>query len=50
MKLPAVQGDLDFLGTLPGTTVLVKGNHDLWWKSISQLRQRLPANVFALQK
>ncbi|MGI6566422.1 MAG: metallophosphoesterase [Limnochordia bacterium] len=49
MKLPAVQGDLDFLGTLPGTIVLVKGNHDLWWKSISQLRQRLPANVFALQ-
>ncbi|NLA58398.1 MAG: hypothetical protein GX855_05815 [Firmicutes bacterium] len=49
MKLPAVQEDLDFLGTLPGTILLVKGNHDLWWKSISQLRQRLPDNVCALQ-
>ena len=49
MKLDAVQEDLDCLGTLPGTILLVKGNHDLWWKSISQLRQRLPENVFALQ-
>lgn len=49
MKLPAVQEDLDFLGNLPGTILLVRGNHDLWWKSISQLRQRLPKNVFALQ-
>ncbi|NMB24944.1 MAG: hypothetical protein GX986_05365 [Firmicutes bacterium] len=49
MHLPAAEADLDFLGTLPGTTLLVKGNHDLWWKSISQLRKRLPENVYALQ-
>ena len=49
MKLPAVQEDLDFLGNASGTILLVRGNHDLWWKSISQLRRRLPKNVFALQ-
>ncbi|NMB46131.1 MAG: hypothetical protein GX998_06925 [Firmicutes bacterium] len=49
MKLDAAGPDLDFLGTLPGTTLLVKGNHDLWWKSITRLRNRLPDNVFALQ-
>ncbi|NLJ26297.1 MAG: hypothetical protein GX354_12890 [Firmicutes bacterium] len=49
LKLPAAGPDLDFLGTLPGTILLAKGNHDLWWKSITQLRRRLPQNVFALQ-
>ncbi len=49
MHLSSVQSDLDFLGTLPGNILLVKGNHDLWWKSISQLRKRLPQNVYALQ-
>lgn len=49
MHLADAQADLDLLGTLPGTTLLVRGNHDLWWKSISQLRSGLPANVHALQ-
>ncbi|NMB11372.1 MAG: hypothetical protein GX977_03700 [Firmicutes bacterium] len=49
MKLAAACEDLAFLGTLPGTILLVKGNHDLWWKSITQLRQLLPDNVLALQ-
>ncbi|NLJ84917.1 MAG: phosphohydrolase [Firmicutes bacterium] len=49
MRLSSAQQDLDFLGELPGQIVLVKGNHDLWWKSISQLRQRLPSNVYAIQ-
>ncbi len=49
MRLDAAGPDLSYLGTLPGNIVLVKGNHDLWWKSITQLRQRLPGNVFALQ-
>lgn len=30
--------DLTFLASLPGKKVLVKGNHDYWWQSISKLR------------
>lgn len=29
--------DLDFLHGLPGYKVLVRGNHDLWWQSITKL-------------
>ena len=49
MHLHDARADLEYLGSLPGTTILVKGNHDLWWKSISQLRQILSPNVYALQ-
>jgi len=30
--------DLEFIASLPGKKVLVKGNHDLWWSSVSKLR------------
>lgn len=33
------QPDLEFLAELPGTKVLIKGNHDYWWKAISKLRR-----------
>ena len=29
--------DLDFLHGLPGQKLLVRGNHDLWWKGIKKL-------------
>ena len=29
--------DLDFLHSLPGQKVLVRGNHDLWWQKIKKL-------------
>jgi predicted phosphohydrolase len=41
--------DLEFLGRLPGTKVLVKGNHDYWWQGISTVRRALPAGMFAIQ-
>ena len=34
---------------LPGRKVFIKGNHDYWWNSLSQLRALLPKNAFALQ-
>lgn len=30
--------DLKWLNSLPGKKILLKGNHDLWWKKTSQLR------------
>lgn len=30
--------DLDWIEALPGNKVLIKGNHDLWWNSITKLK------------
>ena len=49
MTLDQARPDLEFLGRLPGTKVLVKGNHDYWWSTITKLRRALPAGTFALQ-
>lgn len=49
MTLEEAVYDLDFLGTLPGKIILVRGNHDYWWQSITRVRQALPENVIALQ-
>ena len=37
MNLNEVQPDLDWLNSLPGTKVLIKGNHDFWWSGINRL-------------
>lgn len=49
MHLPDAAADFAFLGSLPGTIVISKGNHDYWWQSISRLRDALPYNCRALQ-
>lgn len=49
MKLDEVRDDLNYLGQLPGTIVIIRGNHDYWWHGIGKVRQALPPNVFALQ-
>lgn len=49
MRLDDALPDLEDLAELPGTKVLLRGNHDYWWPSISRLRSALPAGMFALQ-
>ena len=41
--------DLKWIADLPGRKVLIKGNHDFWWKSISKVRNILPQGMYALQ-
>ena len=41
--------DLAWIGARPGTKVLLRGNHDSWWTSISRVRRALPPRCFALQ-
>lgn len=41
--------DLRDIAALPGRKVLLRGNHDYWWPSISKLRAGLPAGMFAIQ-
>lgn len=34
--------DFEFIESLPGTKVILKGNHDYWWTTISKLKTFLP--------
>ena len=49
MSLDEAKADLDFLAALPGTKVLLRGNHDYWWNSISKVRAALPGGMHAVQ-
>uniref|UniRef100_A0A7C2FS98 Phosphohydrolase n=1 Tax=Thermus islandicus TaxID=540988 RepID=A0A7C2FS98_9DEIN len=49
MRLSEALPDLLDLSALPGEKVLLKGNHDYWWPSISRLRAVLPEGMYALQ-
>ena len=37
--------DLEFLHALPGTKLLLKGNHDYWWPSNQKLSELLPPSL-----
>lgn len=38
LELPdAVEKDFSFISTLPGQKILLKGNHDYWWTSVSKM-------------
>ncbi|GAB4571284.1 MAG: metallophosphoesterase [Anaerolineae bacterium] len=42
--------DIEWLASLPGRKVLVRGNHDFWWKKLNQVRtQVLPRDMYAVQ-
>lgn len=49
MTLDAALDDLNAIAALPGQKIIVRGNHDFWWGSITQLRANLPEKVHALQ-
>ena len=49
MHLSEAAADLAFIGGLPGKKALLRGNHDYWWNSVSQVRAALPAGVCAIQ-
>lgn len=41
--------DLNAIGELPGKKILIRGNHDFWWSSVSRVRSHLKENMFVLQ-
>jgi predicted phosphohydrolase len=46
LKLEEATQDLEFIEKLPGHKVLVRGNHDYWWQSLSKVRKRFPGLHF----
>lgn len=49
MHLPDAMIDLAPVAALPGTKVLLRGNHDYWWVGAGKLRAALPPGMLALQ-
>jgi uncharacterized protein len=49
LRLEEALPDLEMIDTLPGRKIIIRGNHDYWWQSISKVRAALPASIQALQ-
>lgn len=49
MQLEEAKDDLNAIARLPGQKLLLRGNHDYWWSSVSKLRAALPEGMYALQ-
>ncbi len=44
--LNEAKGDFEFLDSLPGKKLLIKGNHDYWWESMAKLKKFVSENGF----
>lgn len=49
MSLDNALKDIATFSLLKGKKILIRGNHDYWWKSIGKVRDALPENIIALQ-
>lgn len=50
MKLAQAKEDLEWVDRLPGTKVILKGNHDYWWSSKAKMDAALPPSIHALHQ
>lgn len=49
MKIEEALPDLEWIDALPGTKVMIKGNHDYWWGSLSKITSVLPPSIHVIQ-
>jgi len=49
MQLSEAADDLNAIAQLPGTKLLLRGNHDYWWSSLNKLRSALPDGMHVIQ-
>jgi uncharacterized protein len=49
LKTEEVLPDLQWIDALPGTKVLLKGNHDFWWGSLKKMHSILPPSIHIVQ-
>lgn len=49
MHLEDAIEDLESIAALPGRKIIIRGNHDYWWQSITKVREALPESITALQ-
>lgn len=49
MRLEEAAADLRWIDALPGTKVMIKGNHDYWWGSLKKIAEALPPSIHIIQ-
>lgn len=49
MRIEEVVPDLEWIHQLPGTKVILRGNHDYWWTSLSKIEKILPSSIHLIQ-
>lgn len=49
MRMEDALPDFALLSPLKGYKVILRGNHDYWWNTLSQVRNNLPDRFYALQ-
>lgn len=46
LKLEETAADFAYINSLPGKKLILKGNHDLWWSTVSKMKKFFDANGF----
>lgn len=46
MYLKDSYADFEYLNSLPGKKILLKGNHDYWWETLNKMRNYIKENNF----
>lgn len=49
MRLQEALPDMEWIHQLPGTKVMIRGNHDYWWDSPTKMRKVLPPSIHVIQ-
>lgn len=49
MKLEDAIIDLKWIDTLPGTKLMIRGNHDYWWSSPKKMAEKFPPSIHFIQ-
>lgn len=49
MRMQEALPDFELVAKLPGKKIILRGNHDYWWNTISQVRSSIPQGFYALQ-
>lgn len=49
MRLEEARPDLEWLDSLPGRKILIRGNHDYWWSTLRKVQQVAGPSIAVLQ-
>ncbi|MFC1479046.1 metallophosphoesterase [Planctomycetota bacterium] len=49
MRLEDTRDDFTWLKQRPGSKVMIRGNHDFWWDSVTKVREVVPECTFVIQ-
>ena len=49
LRLEEAAADLDFIHSLKGSKILLRGNHDYWWTGYTKVQSILPPSIQAVQ-